>query len=391
MEEYHKPLLIIINRNYPPYAGITGASAFDLANFLKTNIDIEIKAVCISDNLQNNNFEPNQDNTVIAIKSIYNGKRKFIRFISTAFESIKMIQKAKLLTKGRKKTMILVMTEPPLLSVFATFLLKNKYTWALWTMDIYPEGLHASKILNNKNYIYKRIQSVLKLYPPAFVIALGDAQHQYLKKCYGWTCNFFIIPCGIRSSSVEKHHMPIWANTDKIIFGYCGNVGEAHNEQFILDSILSLNPDEHLFIASLYGSKGEKLLKKINGFQHVKYVQSVAPAELSFIDVHLVSLLDEWLHICVPSKAVSGVCMGSTFLLNGSDEGDTWKYLANAGWRINQEYHNVELNQVISTITKESIINKRVAAEQISHELNERKNAEYKRLLNYLVTNHYFA
>jgi hypothetical protein len=219
---------------------------------------------------------------------------------------------------------------------------------------------------------------------PAFVISLGHAQQQFLRETYQWNSDFFIIPCGIRNLPDEDLNKPDWANTEKIIFGYCGNVGEAHNDEFLLDSICSLNPDKHLFIASLYGSKAKKLELKIKDFPYVILKSNVKPEELSFIDVHLVSLMDKWVHVCVPSKVVSGVCMGASFLYNGSSAGDNWKYLANAGWRINQNYPVNELKQLISSIDKSSVYRKRSAALQISSELNEGRFIEFNRFLNYL-------
>jgi hypothetical protein len=237
--------------------------------------------------------------------------------------------------------------------------------------------------LNKKYLFYRKIENLVKLNPPSFVIALGYDQQQFLKKSYQWESDFFIIPCGIRNLPIESFIKPEWANTEKIIFGYCGNVGEAHNEQFILDIILSLNPDEHVFIASLYGSKGQKLAKIINDYPHVIQKSNVTPEELSFIDVHLVSLLNKWIHVCVPSKAVSAVCMGATFLFNGATNGDTWRYLSNAGWRIDQNYQINELKQLIESIKKSSLSDKRKEARQTSIELNEMKISEFNRLLKY--------
>ena len=77
---------VIINRNYPPHSGMTGASACELVNHLQKS-NIRIHVVTLSSNYDGGGFNLSFDNTiVIRVKSIYNGKNKYFRLFSSLLE-----------------------------------------------------------------------------------------------------------------------------------------------------------------------------------------------------------------------------------------------------------------------------------------------------------------
>jgi hypothetical protein len=58
----------------------------------------------------------------------------------------------------------------------------------------------------------------------------------------------------------------------------------------------------------------------------------ISHAELLHADVHAASLRMDWTHVCVPSKAVTTVCLGRPLLFAGDPQSDTAEMLGRASW-----------------------------------------------------------
>ena len=67
---------------------------------------------------------------------------------------------------------------------------------------------------------------------------------------------------------------------------------------------------------------------------NVQFVDYVHPEEAIHADVHVASLKTEWNHVCVPSKAVSSICLGKPVLFVGDTASDTSHLLAPGLWRL---------------------------------------------------------
>ena len=76
------------------------------------------------------------------------------------------------------------------------------------------------------------------------------------------------------------------------------------------------------------------------------------------IDIHLVTLLQKWDHVCVPSKAISAVSQGSAILFESSELNDNWQLLKDAGWRINFNDFKA-VSKFMSNVTKDLILIKK--------------------------------
>jgi hypothetical protein len=103
----------------------------------------------------------------------------------------------------------------------------------------------------------------------------------------------------------------------------------------------------------------------------ITILKSVPRNELHFIDIHLVTLLNTWTHVAVPSKAVSSICSGSTILFCGNKESDNWYLLQNAGWLIedNQQLKE-QVKSTLASITTVQIQVKKQKADEIAQNLS---------------------
>src|SRR5688572_10491926 len=133
--------------------------------------------------------------------------------------------------------------------------------------------------------------------------------------------------------------IPAWkTNRDKIYFGYCGNCGSPHSENFIKQVMNEMDPVKHHMILAVYGTKAEQLKQFAKNNPAVTILSSVPRGELHHIDVQLITLINSWTHVAVPSKAVSCICSGSAMFFCGQKESDNWYLLQDAGWQVDDDH-----------------------------------------------------
>jgi hypothetical protein len=361
--------ITIINKNYPPNHGITGESANELATYL-VNKGIHVNVIHTNAVYGNAGLEKKPAGNLIQIKSIYNGKNKIVRLLASFAESYLLVKTALKKTSGT----IITMTDPPFLIFWSAVLIKKR-KWVYWSMDLFPEAFAAAKLTNRNSLLYKWVKRRVYKTPPHYLLSLGKLQLEYLRKDYSKPIPGTTLPCGIWNPAGIRNKVPAWKeDTSKLYFGYCGNLGEAHSFEFISEVIRQLDPKKHCFILSVYGSGAKMLEKFVEDYPVVKKVPAVLKNELSFIDIHLVTLKKEWNHICVPSKAVTAVCTGAAILFCGTADNDNWHYLQNAGWMIEDtEDLKNQVTGFLLSLTKESLAERKQTAYVISKYLNELK------------------
>lgn len=367
----------ILNRNYPPGPGITGNSANELAGYL-TSAGCEVHVVTVSgDYGGGGSMDINVHGTVHALKAIYNGKNKLLRLFSSLVEGWKMARKAASLNQGP----LISMTDPPLLNFWVARAAKKKsIPWIYWSMDLYPEAFVASGLVTINNSFYKYIKQQLLQASPSRLIALGPNQSKFIQQDYRDSLEAICLPCGI-TKSIDPGITPDWAERDgKVVLGYVGNVGEAHDDKFIKAVIDGLNPEKHRFVLVAYGSKSQSVLDYARGREGVIVLHRVEREHLQLIDVHLVTLLPEWDHVCVPSKAVSAVCEGASVLICCSDLNDNWALLKDAAWRIDANLPN-DVGEFIDALTLDAVKLKRGRAKVVSQELLQLKGEAFEQIV----------
>lgn len=373
--------VVLLNRNYPPQNGITGHSANELFRFLDS-FGLDLNVVCINGNYSGvSEIEDEVFGKTHIINTFYSGKLKLFRLISSLYEGYMLTRKA----ISMKPNLIISMTDPALLNFWVSILSKNKkIPWVYWTMDLYPEAFASAGLISKNGFIYKMIKKVLKRNHPKFIISLGQYQFEYLKKEYNYNVPSVIFPCGI--SKIEKIENESIKKIihDKISICYAGNLGEAHNPKFLKNIVDCINPKKHVLFLSLYGSKSDEVFEYAKNINGVYFLENLNRNHMHMIDVHLVSLIQKWDHVCVPSKAISAVSQGSAILFECSEENDNWQLLKNAGWRIN--FNDFEaVSKFMSTVSKDLILIKRKNALELSNKLKKIKENSFNNILNNIV------
>ncbi len=371
--------IVLLNRNYPPQNGVTGQSANELFKFLNSS-ELDLNVVHINGNNSGiSDLEDEVFGKTHIINTFYNGKFKLLRLLSSLYEGYMLSRKA----TSIKPDLIISMTDPPLLNFWVSIFSK-KIPWAYWSMDLYPEAFASAGLINKNGFLFKIIKKVLKRNPPKFIISLGQFQFEYIRDEYNYKVPAVIFPCGI--SQIEKcenqNIKKIIGN--KISICYAGNLGEAHNPKFIKNIVDCINPDKHILFLSLYGSKYDEVFEYSKNKNGIYFLDNIDRKNMHMIDIHLVTLLKKWDHVCVPSKAISAVSQGSAILFECTEQNDNWQLLQNAGWRIN--FNDFEaVSKFMSSISKDSIAIKRKYAIELSDKLKKIKENSFNKILNNII------
>lgn len=374
----------IVNRHYPPNPGITGESAWDLTKYLIENHGIEVQIIHVKRSDLGGGQSRQPIGNTFEISTIYTGQKGILKLAAGFFDGFFLLIKTLFVRRGP----VLCMTSPPLLPFWASWMLPLLgVRWALWSMDLFPEGFAADGVIKTSHPIYRFVRWITYRFAPLQLFSLGPNQASYLQKNYGKLIKTSIIPCGVLLDQPRDFTPPDWRKDNgKIYFGYAGNLGDAHSSAFLLAFLRYFNPKKHHLVLAIYGTKSAEILKAADGKEGITTLKNIPRSQLHYIDVHLVSLLTKWTHIAVPSKAMSSVCAGGTILFCGSKEADTWVLLQEAGWHIEEsEDIDSQVRLFLSQITLNEVLKKKVIGNQVANNLKTMLMKGYEEVVDFIL------
>jgi hypothetical protein len=236
----------------------------------------------------------------------------------------------------------LLLTDPPFLTVAAPFakLLgrhSRKIFW--WTMDLYPDALHAAGIVNRGSTLYGALQRCVECSLGSLdgVIALGSKQLERLKAYRRWSSigsHIVISPWDNRPlSKPPSGTNPVarrfgWENLKVAL--YAGNLGEGHPyEEFIGGAkwLLSQGRLDWVFVFVVRGSGVAPLKAHSQNLPNVHVMDYLPESDTACLlwsaTVHLVSMKSGWEGIIVPSKLYGIFKTEAPVLFIGPEDADT--------------------------------------------------------------------
>ncbi|GAB3573337.1 glycosyltransferase family 4 protein [Spirosoma luteolum] len=370
------PALTIVNRHYPPNPGITGESAWDLARYLIEQHGIEVVVVHIERTYDGGGAIRQPVGETHAVRPIYAGKNGLLKLVAGLLDGFLLIRRALRVRRGP----LLIMTSPPMLPFWASLLLRNIPYW-LWSMDLFPEGFAAEGKISPTNPVYRWIIRQTYRRPPRQLVALGPRQAAHLETLYGQPIPTTVLPCGVLMHQERDPACPAWRNpADGLIYlGYAGNVGQAHSADFLLSVIRNLDPARFRLVLALYGTKASAVLRAAEGVAGIIKLASIPRSQLHYLDVQLVSLLPEWTHIAVPSKAMSAVGAGSPVLFCGDPDSDSYGLLQEAAFLIDaRQPIEPAVAAFLASLTPDRVRQGRQAAEAVAARLQQSVRSAYQ-------------
>ncbi|HEX5553870.1 MAG TPA: hypothetical protein VFX43_11545 [Chitinophagaceae bacterium] len=370
-----KPEITFLTRHYPPNPNINGESVCDMVQYFEEREGVKSNVLCINRGFEGGGGNREPAGHIKRIKTLYQGDHALLRFITFLYDGYVLARKA----LKFKRTLLICTTSPPLLPLWASLYFKRNIKWALWAFDLFPEGFMATGLVGKGNLFYRWVKKLTYKKPPAFLIALGPGQARHLQQQYKKEVPFYILPCGVLFYQDKSDQVPPWRGENKIYLGYCGNLGDPHNPDLIRAVIDHMDPEKHRLVLALYGNKAAGVKAYAKGKPGIVLVDRVPRDQLHFIDIHLVSLLTEWTHIAVPSKAVSAVSLGCPILFCGSAESDNWLMLQKAGWLIPETSAMEEyVRDFLLTVDQAEIDGKKGAAALVNSDLQRIFLESYK-------------
>lgn len=378
--------VVIINKYGALHPSATGRPVRKLADYLWENgIEVIVLSIRASYKGQVSATHEKLPYRTIELADFYNGTNKLLRLFGNLTDGFRLMFCSMFLPRHQMKV---VLTDPSLINVWAILFrpfFRSKL--AFWTMDLYPEAFASAGLVSRRNPVYRLIASFVYHHVPDFLIVLGEQQYRYLCRQYKQdVIPHIVLPCGINIKK-EEAVIPYWkqSNRDKIIFCYAGNIGEAHNDYFLLELIKQLDPAKHLLLLRLYGVKAQRILKEVGGRESVIILDFITPAEMQSVDICVASLLPAWNHVCVPSKVVSAICSGIPVLYNANEESEGACMFRDAIWLLpdSRDFSNT-VSDFLNNLTKEDIFQKKRATVRYSQELLEMEYGNQLHLLNIL-------
>jgi hypothetical protein len=372
--------ITFLTRHYPPNRNINGILVCELVDYLQSEHDIECQIVYIDGQAPGNSAYIEPKGTLFGLKP----RSLKSNALTTFSDNYRLIKKVNQL----ESDLVVVTTSPPLLPLFTNWFLKKNTPWMLWSFDLFPEGFMASNKVSEDNGIYKLIKKWTYKKSPDYLLALGDEQANHLKKEYKKDIETLILPAGVKFNSLgsnrDPKNQPEWYNANQITIGYFGNIGDAHNEDFLINAIELSKEYGFQFVLACYGRHAEKVLGIAKQFEHVKIQENGLPEEhLPFIDVHLVSLRTKWTHVAVPSKAVTAISKARPILFCGNEKSDNWCMFQTAGWLIKENEDLLDqLHRAFQDFTKENIEDKSNEAQKIFVNLTRKVKDTYFKIAN---------
>jgi hypothetical protein len=356
----NKKKIVIISKFFAPVNSVDSNSVYDLViRLLNQDPNLEINIVTTDISYKSDVKLRSFDSLILNKLKIHrlnpirlNIKGSLGKIVSDLIAGFYLVYYSK---KLNIKT-IVSLSNPPFIAMWCNFLLFNR-NFIYWSFDLFPDALISSGVLKNKSLLSRLLNYLTYKRPPFGIIALGPKQfdylsYKYLKGNFQHKINRIIYPCGIHQV-IKTDSKPAWFEDNKIIVGYVGNIGKAHSKNFLINIINQINNYGNIkLVLSIYGEHASSILELIDKMKDKSNLEIIPPVsqnELSYIQIHLVSLLQEWTNISVPSKAVSAICSESVLWFSGSKESDTYHFFNDCAY---YSKDNVEsIKEVLDSIS----------------------------------------
>lgn len=263
------------------------------------------------------------DKSVIVEKTVpYRKNSFFTRLLSWLTAFLKFIL---VLTFKYRKSDVLLVTNPPLISFFSYFSCKSKYS--VLVFDIYPDALSAGGFISNKSIIYKiwsRANRTL-FRRASHIYTISDGMKKRLSQ-YVDIEDIEIVPLWSSFSPeiIEKESnlfLKENALKNSFIVMYSGNMGKGSGLESIIDvanGLRSYNDIIFLFVGdgwSLPILKDKVQKMNLSNCRFMPYQDvSILRHSLSAADVAVISLPGQTGTISIPNKLYTLIALGRPLL-----------------------------------------------------------------------------
>ena len=250
----------------------------------------------------------------------------------------------------RRGDIIVCLTDPPFVGVCATFLARVKGAQIIhWVQDIYPETATRLGYGSPSNPALRLVARMRDwAWKKAIInIVIGERMHDMLlsrgvpARCVrviqNWADDSELGPLESYANPLRK----AWGfDTHRIVVGYSGNLGRAHDAETMLEAAKLLSRKDGAAFCLLFIGGGAKhaLLDKAAVdpllapmIERRSYrPRSELTQSLNVPDIHWLSLEPELEGLIVPSKFYGAAAVGRPIIFVGDKDGEAARLIAKA-------------------------------------------------------------
>lgn len=323
--------LAVLNSFYPPDNAITGQSAAALIRFLQRSARLDIRVYAGAGEYIQGSSGSECGVEVFRLGSSGRNHGKLWRLIRSLLLGRKMAREA-----VAWADVILSLTDPPLLGFWIGWYCRfsrRRVRWIEWTMDLFPEAFASAGIVTTRNAVYRLALWSVRRNPADVYVCLGQAQANAIMHIRA-NRPVVVLPCGIVPAP-NADRWPRGVRTEsRIVLAYAGNLGTAHCAELLPALVDAADPDRFTFVFALQGDHAGAVRSRLESCTNITWADYLSREDIASADVTIASLREQYTHICVPSKAVSSICLGRPILFAGQPQSDTWQMFADASWCI---------------------------------------------------------
>jgi hypothetical protein len=329
--------VLLVNRFFGGSQAPTGRILCDVAEHLVADGHDVVVLTSKGGYAKSEDGFPTSDNSSIDVRIVWQGAA-MPRLVNWGWFWIQAVARVPLMRWDR----CVLLTDPPFLTVAALLakLLRRdsrKIFW--WTMDLYPDALHAAGIIDRSSALYRLLQRCVESCLGSLdgVVTLGSRQLCRLKGYGRWgSISSYVVVPPWDSRPLPKP--PVGLNPIAKRFGwesvkvalYAGNLGEGHSYEEFLSAakwLRSKGRSDWLFVFVVGGSGVARLRGESAGLPNVRVMDYLPESDRAGLlwsaAVHLVSMKPGWEGIIVPSKLYGIFKTEAPVLFIGPEDADT--------------------------------------------------------------------
>ncbi len=333
--------VVFVNRFYYPDISATSQVLTDLARRLAV-LGADVHVVCSRQRYEAPGAQLPADERIdgVTVHRVWSTRFGRGRLRLRALDYLSFYPSAMLavLRLARKQDVVVVKTDPPLLSVAVGPVARVRGARVVnWLQDVFPEIAGTSSPVRLPPALMRWLMRLrdASLREANMNVVLGHGMQEYLRRrdipearmriVENWAVGEPVRPTPASASELRKS----LGFGDRFVVGYSGNLGFAHDYATIHEAARLLRGDPEVVFLMIGGGSGMRELESrsaADGLRNLVFLP-YQPRErltdsLAAADVHLVTLRPKLEGLVVPSKLYGVMAVGRPVVFIGAAGGD---------------------------------------------------------------------
>lgn len=349
--------IVFVNRFFYPDQSATSQILTDVAFLLAASGSREVAVVCARASYEKAmNLPADEQVNGVTVRRVVTTRFGRGALLGRALDYLSFYVSAswRVLLQLRQGDVLVVKTDPPLLSVPLGFVARLKGAILVnWLQDLYPEVAAELGVGLAKGPVGGVLRALRNrsLRKAALNVTIGEQMSKRLIdmrvpssqviKIENFTDDRAIRPLSDHASGLRSD----WGFSDRdFIVGYSGNLGRAHDIDTLLGAAETLRVHPHIKFLFIGGGHLREQLGQVQNARGLSNIfvrpyqpREALPASLGLPNLHWVSLRPELEGLIVPSKLYGIAAAGRPVIMVGSPSGEIADLLSRHGFGVTVE------------------------------------------------------